>query len=114
MTLRGHTLPDKADSVSLDDGGTGATAYADAVATYLAFAVDKAADYWSGICSWHSSGEKMRNTFGRQAIPMVWDYAECCPFRICSKISCPFQISENMQKTLGKLTLCLTKRTTYF
>jgi putative DNA methylase len=80
MTLRGHTLPDKADSVSLDDGGTGATAYADAVATYLAFAVDKAADYWSGICSWHSSGEKMRNTFGRQAIPMVWDYAECFPF----------------------------------
>src|SRR5690606_287786 len=64
----------------LADGGTGAQAYADAVATYLAFAVDKGADYWSSICSWHSSGEKMRNTFGRQAIPMVWDYAECCPF----------------------------------
>ena len=53
---------------------------ADAVATYLAFAVDKGADYWSSVCSWHSSGEKMRNTFGRQAIPMVWDYAECNPF----------------------------------
>ncbi len=64
----------------INEGGTGATAYADAVATYLAFAVDKCADYWSAICSWHSSGEKMRNTFGRQAIPMVWDYAECCPF----------------------------------
>src|SRR5579875_3159458 len=68
------------DSKGIDEGGLGATAYADAVATYLAFAVDKAADYWSSICSWHSSGEKMRNTFGRQAIPMVWDYAECCPF----------------------------------
>ena len=55
-------------------------AYADAVATYLAFAVDKCTDYWSNLCSWHSSGEKMRNTFGRQALPMVWDYAECCPF----------------------------------
>ncbi|WP_354635076.1 DUF1156 domain-containing protein [Planktothricoides raciborskii] len=71
-------LPD--DNVPLSDGGTGARAYGEAVATYLAFALDKSADYWSGLCSWHSSGEKMRNTFGRQAIPMVWDYAECCPF----------------------------------
>ena len=46
---------------------------------YLAFAVDKCSDYWSGVCSWHNSGEKMRNTFGRQAIPMVWDYAEANP-----------------------------------
>lgn len=67
------------DPRSLADGGTGAQAYADAVAVYLAFAVDKCADYWSSICSWHSSGEKMRNTFGRQAIPMVWDYAEANP-----------------------------------
>ncbi len=68
------------DDVPLAEGGTGARAYGDAIATYLAFATDKASDYWSGLCSWHSSGEKMRNTFGRQAIPMVWDYAECCPF----------------------------------
>ena len=71
-------LPD--DGVPLRDGGTGAQAYAEAVGVYLAFAVDKCADYWSGICSWHSSGEKMRNTFGRQAIPMVWDYTEANPF----------------------------------
>ncbi|EAX48519.1 protein of unknown function DUF1156 [Thermosinus carboxydivorans Nor1] len=68
------------DGTRLNDGGAGAAAYADAVATYLALAVDKGADYWSSMCSWHTSGEKMRNTFGRQAIPMVWDYAECCPF----------------------------------
>jgi len=61
------------------DGGTGATAYADAVGVYLSFAVDKCSDYWSVVCSWHSSGEKMRNTFGRQAIPMAWDYAEANP-----------------------------------
>jgi putative DNA methylase len=70
-------LPD--DPKPLRDGGTGATAYAEAVGVYLGFVVDKCADYWSGICSWHSSGEKMRNTFGRQAIPMVWDYAEANP-----------------------------------
>ncbi len=68
------------DDVPLAEGGMGARAYGEAIATYLAFAVDKASDYWSGLCSWHSSGEKMRNTFGRQAIPMVWDFAECCPF----------------------------------
>ena len=69
-----------ANGNSLEDGGAGAEAYADAVATYLAFCVDKASDYWSAICSWHSSGEKMRNTFARQGIPMAWDFAECCPF----------------------------------
>ena len=68
------------DGVRLRDGGRGTTAYADAVVTYLSFAVDKCADYWSSICTWHSSGEKMRNTFGRQAIPMSWDFAECNPF----------------------------------
>ena len=71
-------LPD--DSVPLREGGTGAGAYAEAAAVYLAFAVDKVADYWSTICSWHNSGEKIRNTFGRQAIPMVWDFAEGNPF----------------------------------
>ena len=68
------------DSTRLADRGTGAQAYADAVATYLGLATDKAADYWSGICSWHSSGQFIRNTFSRQAIPMVWDYAETNPF----------------------------------
>jgi putative DNA methylase len=68
------------DGKGIDEGGLGATAYADAAATYLAFAVDKAADYWSTICTWHSSRELIRNTFARQAIPMVWDFAEGNPF----------------------------------
>ena len=70
-------LPD--DSTPLRDGGTGATAYAEAVGVYLAFVVDKTSDYGSTICTWNSSGEKIRNTFGRQAIPMTWDYAETNP-----------------------------------
>ena len=64
----------------LSEGGRGANAYADAVVTYLAFAIDKCADYWSTICTWHNSRELIRNTFGRQAIPMTWDFAECNPF----------------------------------
>lgn len=61
-------------------GGTDAEAYADSVAVLLSFVVDKATDYWSTICTWHSSKELIRNTFARQAIPMVWDYAEGNPF----------------------------------
>ncbi|MEE6159837.1 DUF1156 domain-containing protein [Cylindrospermopsis raciborskii DSH] len=68
------------DHLSLNDGGIGATAYADAVATYLAIGIDRLSDRNSAISGWDSSAEKMRNTFARQAIPMTWDYAECCPF----------------------------------
>ena len=68
------------DLTPLRDGGKGAKAYAEAVSVYLGFVVDKCSDYWSSISSWNSPGEKMRNTFGRQAIPMIWDYAESNPF----------------------------------
>ncbi len=66
----------KDDSISIENGGTGATAYSQAVAIYLAFAVSKLADRGSSICGWDSTRDSLRNTFGRQAIPMVWDYAE--------------------------------------
>jgi putative DNA methylase len=75
-------LPD--DRASLNDGGTGAHAYADAVATYLAFAVDKGANYWSSLCAWHTGAEKMVSTFARQALPMVWDFTEANPFSSAS------------------------------
>ena len=71
-------LPD--DGEHLRHEGTGATAYAEAISLYLAFVVDKCSDYWSNICTWHKSGEKIRSTFGRHAIPMAWDYAETNPF----------------------------------
>ena len=64
----------------LEEGGTGARAYADAVATYLALALSKCADYWSSICTWDASWEKIRTTFARHAVPMVWDFAEANPF----------------------------------
>lgn len=68
------------DHIALSEGGTGARAYGEAVGVYMAFVIDKLTDYHSSICSWHSSKELIRNTFGRQAIPMVWDYAEANPF----------------------------------
>ena len=71
-----------ADAPRLADGGTGAQAYADAVATYLGLALDRSIDRGSTICSWDSSPkmEALRNTFSRQALPMTWDYAETNPF----------------------------------
>lgn len=63
----------------LEEGGNGAEAYADAVATYLALGVSRTTDRCSSLCSWDSSRESIRNVFGRQAIPMVWDYAEPNP-----------------------------------
>lgn len=57
-----------------------ATAYANAISTYLAFVVDKGANLWSSITSWMSDRGALRETFARQAIPMVWDFAEANPF----------------------------------
>ncbi len=68
------------DGTRVRDGGLGVVAYADALVTYLAFAVDRCADYWSSVCSWQNRSEKIRCTFGRQAIAMIWDYAEVNPF----------------------------------
>lgn len=68
------------DHISLSDGGRGAYAYAQALGVYLTFIVDKMTDYHSSICSWNPPRDGLRNTFGRQAIPMVWDYAEANPF----------------------------------
>lgn len=68
------------DARGIDDGGMGALAYAESIAIYLTLAIGRSADYWSSLCSWHVSREIVRNTFGRQALPMVWDFAETNPF----------------------------------
>lgn len=60
----------------LENGGAGAEAYADAIATYLALAVSRLSDRSSSLSSWDSSRSSIRNTFGRQALPMVWDFTE--------------------------------------
>jgi putative DNA methylase len=65
---------------SLSGGGDGATAYADAIAVYLAFAVSKAVDRNTSLCFWERPMNRLRGTFGRQALPMVWDFAETNPF----------------------------------
>ena len=70
------------EGAPLSDGGTGATAYADAVATYLGITISRLTDYQSSITTWASNPqmEILRNVFARQAIPMAWDFAEGNPF----------------------------------
>jgi putative DNA methylase len=54
--------------------------YADAVATVIGVNFGRAPDHWSMFCPWNPSGPKAQHAFGRQALPMVWDYAETNPF----------------------------------
>ena len=70
----------KNDHLPLCEGGDGAKAYGEAIGVYLAFAVDRAADAWSSLVGWRNTVEASRNTFARQALPMVWDYTEVNPF----------------------------------
>lgn len=70
------------DDASLDEGGTGATAYAQAVGVYLAFVVEKMVECHTTLCTWSSApkNELVVSTFRRQAIAMTWDFAEANPF----------------------------------
>jgi len=68
------------DGIGLDAGGTGATAYAQAVGVYLAFLVDQITNHQSTICGWNHPNTQMRSVFSRQALPMTWDYAEANVF----------------------------------
>ena len=64
------------DGKPLQDGGTGATAYAEAVGVYLSLGVSKLSDAQSSLCRWKTTMDQSIATFGRQALPMVWDYSE--------------------------------------
>ena len=60
------------------DGGD--EAYADAVATYLGLGIGRLANRCSSQSFWHVNGEKVEQVFGRNALPMIWVYAEANPF----------------------------------
>jgi len=64
------------DEKGLVVGGIGATAYAEAVSLYLAFVVDRCADFSNSVTRWVPGNQKVMNLFGKQAIPMTWDYPE--------------------------------------
>jgi putative DNA methylase len=49
---------------------------AEAIAAYLGMTLDRVADRCSTICTWTVNWDKIRNTFGRFALPMTWDFVE--------------------------------------
>lgn len=67
------------DCQGLDCGGSSSTAYAEAVIVFLACAFARAVDYNSAFASWRPKDSALRATLGKQAIPMVWDFAEANP-----------------------------------
>src|SRR6185437_5200211 len=75
-TLAGMTY----DRAGLESGGKEANAYAEAVSVYLALAVSKTSDYNSSLVVWSPTRDQAKTTFARQALPMVWDYAEVNTF----------------------------------
>ena len=92
-------LPD--DARPLRDGGTGATAYAEAVALYLGVALSRLSDICNALCRWEVTKTQVRNLFGRQAIPMLWDFAENNVF---GDVAGDYMVSlRNMAKALDNM-----------
>jgi len=52
----------------------------DAKCTAAAMFVGRCVDYWSSGVVWAQTGEFVAHTFGRQALPIVWDFAEAVPW----------------------------------
>jgi putative DNA methylase len=66
-------------SAGLGASGTGALAYADAIAVYAAFAVSKVADYNCSLVPWYAKEDRPSHLFSKQTISMIWDYTELNP-----------------------------------
>ena len=68
------------EDIPLHSGGIGASGYASAVAVYLSFAVDRLAESACSLARWQSTGDFVAGAFARQALQLVWDFAEVNPF----------------------------------
>ena len=68
------------DAVPLRDGGMGALAYSEASGVYLSLAASKQTAFLVTQARWRVGEGKSAPAFGRQALPMVWDYADLNPF----------------------------------
>ena len=93
------SMPD--DGTPLRDEGEGAKGYAEAVGLYLAFCVDRAADFSNSCTRWVPSNEKGMNLFGKQTIAMTWDFPEVA---ILNQVVGGFApAAEFIAKCIGKL-----------
>ena len=93
------------DDAPLREGGTGATAYAEAVGVYLSLGVSKLSDAQSSLCRWKITMDQSIATFGRQALPMVWDYSEANAF--AGMAGDPHVSINNMMRVVDQLPASL-------
>ncbi|EED36335.1 conserved hypothetical protein [Luminiphilus syltensis NOR5-1B] len=68
------------DANSLEDGGRGAKAYAEAICLLLAFAIDKYSIYGNTLVTWYTKENRPSMLFSQNALPMAWDFIELNPF----------------------------------
>lgn len=118
-----HTAWASDDGGGLDSGGTGAQAYSEAIAVYLAFAIDRVADYGSAFATWRPKDSAMRSTLASQAIPMAWDFAEGSPLGSSSsgfvesvsvvaraiEFLCPIRAGKASQSAAQTQSLCTNR-----
>jgi putative DNA methylase len=90
------------DGNALANAGSGATAYSDAVATYLGMSISKLSDAQSSLCRWKTTMDQSIATFGRQTLPMVWDYSEANVFG--EMAGDPLVSLKNMMRVVDQLS----------
>lgn len=93
-----QSFPDEGDSIAKE--------YADAISVYLTMCLNKLADLNNSFCRWESIAQCPRQLYGKQAIPMVWDFAEANPFSNSS--GSWTTIVNGVTKALGKLSAATT------
>ena len=103
-------LPD--DERPLREGGTGTTAYSDAMCLYLACILDRMLYYGSSLTSWLPKDNALRDCMPRQALAMVWDFAEGNPFGKSSGdvLTCSRSVSNYLDKATPYATAFVTQR----
>ncbi|MGB4406047.1 MAG: DUF1156 domain-containing protein [Sphaerochaeta sp.] len=95
------------DGIGFASGGFGANAFGEAVGVYLAMLVDKQADLGNSLNRWEPNAQCPRQLFARQAIPMVWDYAEGNPF---SESSGSWKVLlDNLARSFSAPAFCFTR-----
>lgn len=98
-------MPD--DHISIREDGSGARAYGEALGVYLAFGMSRMENSNNSLCRWTVNKTQVIPIFARQAIPMVWDYAENNVFNnAAGDISVAL---ENIAKTIERFPLQSTR-----
>ena len=99
LTTFSELIPNVAVEVQKNGGSP---EYAKAICLYLSFGISQLARYLCTICGWNKNNENVAQAFGRQAIPMVWDYAEANPFEGALSITSTIEWPASVIREHGK------------